>query len=73
MTQMRHYKKRLGDIDQVVSRVALVHEAFYFDLVYLEVGRGSMFSWCQGGMIEALVDMKITLTLTTKSQVTSQG
>ena len=46
MTQMRHYKERLGDIDQVVSRIALsgdipcVHKAFEFDLVDLELGRG---------------------------------
>ena len=46
---MTHYKEWLGGIDQVVSRVSLnadipcVHEAFYFDLVNLEVGRGRMF------------------------------
>ena len=40
---------RCGTIDQVVSRVGsnadipCMHEAFYFDLVYLEVGRGRMF------------------------------
>lgn len=48
MTVMQHYKEWLGDIDQVVSRVALsadipcVHEAFYFDMVDLGLGRGRM-------------------------------
>ena len=38
---MRHWKEWLDGINQVVSRVTLnagipcVHEAFYFDMVYL--------------------------------------
>lgn len=44
---MWHYKEGLGGIDQEVSRVAMnadipwMHEPCCFDLVYLEVDRGT--------------------------------